>query len=152
MSLVGIRDMSIIETPPKDRLSIQTNVVKFDQRGDRARDSQRAGARRPGVFRAQPRRVDLSIGNLLQRLVPEAQDRRRPRPDGRGSLERAMLDFIDAQVRRPAGDDDRRERARHSEREHDHHQSRRSRTACRSSISCAAAVGRSRSPGAMRIC
>jgi transcription-repair coupling factor (superfamily II helicase) len=31
MSLVGIRDMSIIETPPKDRLSIQTNVVKFDQ-------------------------------------------------------------------------------------------------------------------------
>src|SRR5207237_926000 len=30
MSLVGIRDMSIIETPPKDRLSIQTNVVKFD--------------------------------------------------------------------------------------------------------------------------
>ena len=31
MSLIGIRDMSIIETPPKDRLSIQTNVVKFDQ-------------------------------------------------------------------------------------------------------------------------
>ena len=30
MSLVGIRDMSIIETPPKDRLSIQTNVVQFD--------------------------------------------------------------------------------------------------------------------------
>jgi transcription-repair coupling factor (superfamily II helicase) len=32
MSLVGIRDMSIIETPPKDRLAIQTNVVKFDPR------------------------------------------------------------------------------------------------------------------------
>ena len=30
MSLVGIRDMSVIETPPKDRLSIQTHVVKFD--------------------------------------------------------------------------------------------------------------------------
>ena len=30
MSLMGIRDMSVIETPPKDRLSIQTNVVKFD--------------------------------------------------------------------------------------------------------------------------
>ena len=30
MSLAGIRDMSIIETPPRDRLSIQTNVVKFD--------------------------------------------------------------------------------------------------------------------------
>src|SRR6185295_5885976 len=31
MSLAGIRDMSIIETPPKDRLSNQNNVVKFDQ-------------------------------------------------------------------------------------------------------------------------
>nr|MBA2305636.1 DEAD/DEAH box helicase [Acidobacteriota bacterium] len=30
MSLAGIRDMSIIETPPRDRLSIQTNVVRFD--------------------------------------------------------------------------------------------------------------------------
>src|SRR5437660_10130813 len=30
MSLVGIRDMSIIETPPKDRLSIQTTILKFD--------------------------------------------------------------------------------------------------------------------------
>ena len=40
MSLVGIRDMSIIETPPKDRLSIQTNVVKFDAAGDpRARSA-----------------------------------------------------------------------------------------------------------------
>jgi len=30
MSLVGIRDISIIETPPKDRLAIQTAVVPFD--------------------------------------------------------------------------------------------------------------------------
>ena len=37
-----------------------------------------------------------------------------------------MLDFIGAQVRRPAGDDDRRERPRHPERQHDHHQPRRS--------------------------
>ena len=55
MSLVGIRDMSVIETPPKDRLSIQTNVVQVRPAGDRARDPQRAGARRPGVLRAQPR-------------------------------------------------------------------------------------------------
>ena len=59
MSLVGIRDMSIIETPPKDRLSIQTNVVKFDSAGHRPRDPARAGARRPGLLRPQPRRVDL---------------------------------------------------------------------------------------------
>src|SRR5213079_1931308 len=30
MSLVGIRDISVIETPPKDRLAIQTAVVPFD--------------------------------------------------------------------------------------------------------------------------
>ena len=59
MSLVGIRDMSIIETPPKDRLSIQTNVVKFDPQVIAAGDSHRAGARRPGLLRPQPRRVDL---------------------------------------------------------------------------------------------
>jgi transcription-repair coupling factor (superfamily II helicase) len=30
MSLVGIRDMSVIETPPRDRLAIQTQVVRFE--------------------------------------------------------------------------------------------------------------------------
>ena len=45
MSLAGIRDMSIIETPPKDRLSIQTNVVKFDQPVISPRDPNRARAR-----------------------------------------------------------------------------------------------------------
>src|SRR5205823_9104802 len=30
MSLLGIRDMSVIETPPKDRLSIQTVVAHFN--------------------------------------------------------------------------------------------------------------------------
>jgi transcription-repair coupling factor (superfamily II helicase) len=32
MSLVGLRDMSIIETPPKDRMAIQTIVAKFDEK------------------------------------------------------------------------------------------------------------------------
>src|SRR5579871_3116088 len=31
MSLVGLRDMSVIETPPKDRMAIQTVVAKFDE-------------------------------------------------------------------------------------------------------------------------
>ena len=62
MSLVGIRDMSVIETPPRDRLSIQTQVVKFDADVIAARDPHRARARRPGVLRPQPRRVDLLDG------------------------------------------------------------------------------------------
>ena len=32
MSLVGLRDMSVIETPPKDRMAIQTIVAKFDEK------------------------------------------------------------------------------------------------------------------------
>src|SRR6185437_1404834 len=32
MSLVGLRDMSVIETPPKDRMAIQTVVAKFDEK------------------------------------------------------------------------------------------------------------------------
>ena len=62
MSLVGIRDMSVIETPPKDRLSIQTHVVKFDQGVIGRAPAHRAGPRRPGLRRPQPRRVDLLDG------------------------------------------------------------------------------------------
>ena len=55
MSLGGIRDMSTMETPPEERLPIKTYVSEFEEphgpRGDRAR----AGARRPGLLRAQPR-------------------------------------------------------------------------------------------------
>src|SRR5436853_2543367 len=32
MSLVGLRDMSVIETPPKDRMAIQTVVAPFDEK------------------------------------------------------------------------------------------------------------------------
>ena len=31
MSLSGMRDMSLIETPPRDRLAIQTQVVQFSE-------------------------------------------------------------------------------------------------------------------------
>ena len=59
MSLVGIRDMSVIETPPRDRLSIQTQRRQVRPGRDRARDPHRARARRAGLLRPQPRRVDL---------------------------------------------------------------------------------------------
>src|SRR5262249_45986582 len=94
MSLVGIRDMSIIETPPKDRLSIQTNVVKFDQQviGRAIRNEIARGGQ---VFFVHNRVESIfSIGNLVQRLVPEAR-----LVVGHGqmeeeALERAMLDFV----------------------------------------------------------
>jgi transcription-repair coupling factor (superfamily II helicase) len=94
MSLVGIRDMSIIETPPKDRLSIQTNVVKFDQQViSRAIRSELA---RGGQVYFVHNRVEsiFSIGQLVQRLVPEARVVVGHGQMDEEALERAMLDFV----------------------------------------------------------
>jgi transcription-repair coupling factor (superfamily II helicase) len=95
MSLVGIRDMSIIETPPKDRLSIQTNVVKFDapviERAIRNELS------RGGQVYVVHNRVEsiFSIGNLLQRLVPEAKIVIGHGQMAEHELEKAMLSFVE---------------------------------------------------------
>ena len=94
MSLVGIRDMSVIETPPKDRLSIQTNVVKFDSavitraiRAELARGGQ--------VFFVHNRVESIySMGNLIQRLVPEARVVVGHGQMAEDTLEKAMLDFM----------------------------------------------------------
>jgi transcription-repair coupling factor (superfamily II helicase) len=95
MSLVGIRDMSIIETPPKDRLSIQTNVVKFDAPViERAVRNELA---RGGQIYFVHNRVEsiFSIGHLLQRLVPEARVVVGHGQMGEDELERAMLGFVE---------------------------------------------------------
>jgi transcription-repair coupling factor (superfamily II helicase) len=94
MSLVGIRDMSIIETPPKDRLSIQTNVVRFDQ--EVIRRAVRNELARGGQVYFVHNRVEsiFSIGDLIQRLVPEARVVVGHGQMGEDTLERAMLDFV----------------------------------------------------------
>ncbi len=94
MSLVGIRDMSIIETPPKDRLSIQTNVVKFDAHV--IARAIRHELERSGQVYFVHNRVEsiFSIGDLVQRLVPEARVVVAHGQMSEDELERAMLDFI----------------------------------------------------------
>src|SRR5687767_11181307 len=73
MSLAGIRDMSVIETPPKDRLSIQTNVMKFDQVV--ISRAIRTEMERGGQIYFVHNRVEsiYSMGNLITRLVPEVK-------------------------------------------------------------------------------
>ena len=97
MSLVGIRDMSIIETPPKDRLSIQTNVVKFDAPVIERAVRNELG--RGGQIYFVHNRVEsiFSIGHLLQRLVPEARIVIGHGQMGEDELERAMLGFVERQ-------------------------------------------------------
>src|SRR5687768_15291849 len=70
MSLVGIRDISVIETPPKDRLAIQTAVVPYD--GDFIREAIEFEVGRGGQVFFVHNRVE-SIYNMkeyLENLVP----------------------------------------------------------------------------------
>jgi transcription-repair coupling factor (superfamily II helicase) len=94
MSLAGIRDMSIIETPPKDRLSIQTNVVKFDQ--EVIRRAIRTEMERGGQVYFVHNRVEsiFSLGNLITRLVPEVRLVIGHGQMGEDELEKAMVDFV----------------------------------------------------------
>ncbi|MGE3957875.1 MAG: transcription-repair coupling factor [Vicinamibacterales bacterium] len=94
MSLVGIRDMSVIETPPKDRLAIQTNVIKFDQQviGRAIRHELERGGQ---VYFVHNRVESIyAIGDLLRRLVPEARIVVGHGQMDEEQLERAMLDFV----------------------------------------------------------
>jgi transcription-repair coupling factor (superfamily II helicase) len=110
--------MSVIETPPRDRLAIQTMVVKFSTdtiaaaiRQELARDGQ--------VFMVHNRVESIvSLAALVQRLVPEARV-----VVGHGQMPEAGARARDAVVRRgprrrAGGDHDRRERARHPARQH----------------------------------
>ena len=94
MSLAGIRDMSIIETPPRDRLSIQTNVVKFDQAV--ISRAIRTEMERAGQIYFVHNRVEsiYSLGNLITRLVPEARLGIAHGQMSEDALERVMVDFV----------------------------------------------------------
>src|SRR5688500_13954802 len=94
MSLAGIRDMSIIETPPKDRLSIQTNVVKFDQAV--ISRAIRTELERGGQIYFVHNRVEsiYSLADLITRLVPEAKVGVAHGQMSEETLERVMVDFV----------------------------------------------------------
>jgi transcription-repair coupling factor (superfamily II helicase) len=94
MALVGIRDMSVIETAPRDRLSIQTNVVKFDQQVI-SRAIQQELERGGQVYFVHNRVESIySMGNLLTRLVPNATVGIGHGQMDDESLERVMVDFV----------------------------------------------------------
>ena len=94
MSLVGIRDMSVIETPPRDRLAIQTQVVKFD--ADVIARAIRTELERGGQVYFVHNRVEsiYSMANLVTRLVPEAKLAVGHGQMGEDELERVMVDFV----------------------------------------------------------
>jgi transcription-repair coupling factor (superfamily II helicase) len=94
MSLVGIRDMSIIETPPRDRLAIQTQVVRFDT--DVIARAVRTEVERGGQVFLVHNRVESihSMASLVTKLVPEAVVAVGHGQMSEDQLERVMVDFV----------------------------------------------------------
>jgi transcription-repair coupling factor (superfamily II helicase) len=94
MSLVGLRDMSVIETPPKDRMAIQTVVAKFDEK--LMRSAVEVELERGGQIYFVHNRVEsiYEIASRIQELVPAARVAVGHGQMSEGELERVMLAFM----------------------------------------------------------
>ncbi len=93
MSLVGVRDMSTMETPPDQRLPIKTYVARYDERLVREavlRELERNGQ----AFFVHNRVESIAyIAEKLQSLIPEAMISIAHGQMPEGELERVMSDF-----------------------------------------------------------
>jgi transcription-repair coupling factor (superfamily II helicase) len=94
MSLVGLRDMSVIETPPKDRMAIQTVVASWDEKLIQSALEQEL--ERGGQVYFVHNRVDSiwEIAAKLQALVPNARITVGHGQMSEGELEKVMLKFM----------------------------------------------------------
>ena len=94
MSLVGLRDMSLIETPPRDRLAIQTVVAPFQE--ELVRSAIETELARDGQVYFIHNRVEsiYSLGAMVQKLVPKARVVVGHGQMGEKELESVMLKFI----------------------------------------------------------
>ncbi len=94
MSLSGLRDMSLIETPPSDRLAIQTQVVQSSDAVIKSAIELEL-ARSGQVFFIHNRVESIdTIAALVKRLVPQARMAVGHGQMNEKEMERVMLDFI----------------------------------------------------------
>lgn len=95
MSLVGIRDISLIETPPQDRYPIRTHVLEYNE--EVIREAIQRELDREGQVYFVYNRVE-TIGKMagyLQNLLPKARMAIAHGQMDEDQLERVMLDFYD---------------------------------------------------------
>ena len=94
MSLLGLRDISNLETAPEDRLAVETRVTRFNQESIRhaiLRELNRQGQ----VFFVHNRVRDIeNVATRLRQIVPEASIRIGHAQMPEHDLERVMLDFV----------------------------------------------------------
>src|SRR6202020_2141 len=94
MSLVGLRDMSVIETPPKDRLAIQTSVAPFSETLVQ-RVIEEEMAREGQVFFVHNRVESIaSLASMVKRLGPRARVVVGHGQMRESELEKVMLKFV----------------------------------------------------------
>ncbi|MGB7346004.1 MAG: transcription-repair coupling factor [Pirellulaceae bacterium] len=95
MALVGVRDISNLETPPAERRSVETHVVRWDDKLIRSaiiRELNRGGQ----IFFVHNRIGDMhTIAEKIKRNVPEVRIGIGHGQMGEGELERVMVDFIE---------------------------------------------------------
>lgn len=98
MSLVGIRDMSVLEEPPVDRLPIQTYVMEYNE--EMIREAiQREIARNGQVYYVYNRVNDIDeIAGRIQALVPNAIVTFAHGQMSERELERIMADFVNGEI------------------------------------------------------
>ena len=98
MSLIGIRDMSLLEEAPVDRLPIQTFVMEYDE--DMVREALRRELDRNGQVYYVYNRVNTiaEITNKIQELVPDAVVAFAHGQMKERELEQIMIDFINGEI------------------------------------------------------
>lgn len=94
MSLLGLRDMSVIETPPKDRLAVNTVVAHFH--GDLVKSAIEQELSRQGQVYFVHNRVDTIFmrAAYLQELLPQAKIGVGHGQMGEAELEKVLLGFM----------------------------------------------------------
>ncbi|MDZ7671605.1 MAG: transcription-repair coupling factor [Halanaerobiales bacterium] len=95
MSLIGVRDMSVIETPPKDRYPIRTYIREFDQ--SLIQDAIKKELSRNGqVYFVHNRVQDINKrAEFINKLVPEARIAVAHGQMSERKLENIMMDFYE---------------------------------------------------------
>ncbi len=94
MGFMGVRDMSVIATPPEDRLAVKTEVHRFSE--DVLRDALLQEIRRGGQCFVVHNRVSsiTALATLLEKLVPEARVVIGHGQMDESRLEKVMVDFM----------------------------------------------------------
>jgi transcription-repair coupling factor (superfamily II helicase) len=98
MAVSGIRDLSLIQTPPENRLSIRTFVIRYDEEVIREaiqREFDRGGQ----VFFVHHRVQNIhTMANHLKRLIPEASLAIAHGQMRERELEKVMLQFVRKEI------------------------------------------------------